>query len=136
MAFYVFYIWILAVVNFRTRLHAIKSGQVHIKYFRAFIGEPPPEKIVVIGRHYDNQFQLPMLFFVAGILHFALGHSDCLTLAFAWLFVVSRCVHSYIHLSGNNVRYRAIAFGTGWFMVMMLWVQLVYFVARDGRVPV
>lgn len=59
MAFYVFYVWCLAILNFRTRLAAIKNGEMKGEFFKSFQGTAS-ERVITVGRHYDNQFQLPM----------------------------------------------------------------------------
>ncbi len=126
MAFYVFYIWCLTVAMFRTRVRAIKTGEVAAKYFKAYSGSPPADKTVLIGRHYDNQFQVPILFFLACVLHISTGAPNMITLVLAWLFVVSRLLHSWVHLGSNILQKRVGAFAAGWIIVLLLWAQLAY----------
>jgi len=128
MALYVFYIFCTAALMFWVRLKAIKSGEVAIRYFKAYSGEPPKERTQLIGRHYDNQFQVPNLFFAACILHTVIGQFDTATVILAWLFVVSRLFHSWIHLGSNRIQYRASFFATGWIIILILWAQLVYLI--------
>lgn len=132
MAFYVFYIWGLGVYLFKTRLGAIVSGRVSFKYYKSFTGAQPPERELVVARHYNHQFELPLLFLVTCGVFLALDATDTLTLALAWSFVVSRLVHSWIHLGGNNVRYRVIAFFVGWLIVLGLWLQLLFVGVRGS----
>jgi hypothetical protein len=127
LAFYVFYIWLIGLFLFMSRSRAVRSGKLRLQYFKTYTGEPPPEKALVLGRHYDNQFQLPMIFLSGGILHFTLAMSNGLTVALAWAFVASRIVHSRIHLSSNRVQYRALAYAVGWFIMLAFWGQLVFF---------
>jgi hypothetical protein len=130
MALYVFYIWCIAVFMFRTRVQAIKSGQVTAKYFKAFVGDPPPDRAVLVGRHYDNQFQLPLLFFICGTIHIAMDMVNPMTLILAWVFVISRGFHSWIHLGTNKIQKRAFAFAVGWAVILLMWAQLVYFALK------
>ena len=127
MALYVFYIWCVTVFMFRTRVRSIKTGQVPLKYFKAYASEPPPEHVMVVGRHYDNQFQVPLLFLVTCALCIALGAVNTLTLVLAWAFVISRGFHAWIHLGSNHLQKRVMAFAAGWVAVLLLWAQLVYF---------
>ena len=126
MAFYVFYIWCLAVFMFRTRVKAIKSGEVGPKFFKTYTGTPPSERTTLVGRHYDNQFQLPLVFFVVCTLHISIGKPDGITLGLAWLFVITRLIHSWVHLGSNILPQRVVAFTTGWIAVLLMWAQLVY----------
>jgi hypothetical protein len=124
MAFYVLFMWLSAVYTFVTRFRSIKSGQVSIKYFRALVGEAPPENVVIAARHYDNQFQVPILFFITCLLCIQLSTVNTVTVALAWLFVASRMFHSAILLGKNRVQYRVIAFALGWLVVVAMWGQL------------
>ncbi len=127
MAFYVVYMWGIGVLLFVSRVKAIKSGQISMKYFRAFSGAPPDERTILIGRHYDNQFQVPLLFLICGALHFSMGNAHLSTLIIAWTFILLRVVHSWIHLGANRVQKRAFFFILSWFANLILWLQLLYF---------
>ena len=39
----------------------------------------------------------------------------------AWLFVLSRLVHAYIHTGTNYVRHRFNAFAAGVFILLAMW---------------
>ncbi len=127
LAFYVFYMWFLGVLVFVSRLKAIKSGQISVKYFRAFTGTPPDERTISIGRHYDNQFQVPLLFLICGGLHFSIGMVNFTTLLFAWGFILFRLLHSWVHLGANRIQKRVLFFALSWFANLILWMQLLYF---------
>lgn len=127
MAAYVLFMWISTIHMFRTRVAAIKSGQVQSKYYKAHIGEEPPEKAILVGRHYDNQFQVPLLFFVTCVLQIQLGHANLLTIILAWGFLFSRAIHSWILLGRNILQQRVVAFALGWLIILALWIQLIYF---------
>lgn len=126
MAIYVFYIWFLAVYMFRTRVQSVKDKDVTFGYFRTYTGQFLKEKAIVVGRHYDNQFQVPVLFFMTCAVFIALDKINSITLILAWSFVVSRFYHAWIHLGSNDVRKRVVAFVIGWAMVLLLWVQIIY----------
>lgn len=128
MAFYALYMGCLGIIVFWSRYKAIKGGEVSPKYYKAHSGEKPPsERLIIIGRHYDNQFQVPMLFFIVCSLHMVLGLANLFTLVLAWLFVVARLLHTRIHLGTNFIPYRAGTFMLSWLVVLLLWAQLVYF---------
>lgn len=125
MAFYVVYMWLLALYMFRTRLRAIRSGEVAAKFFKTYTGEPPAERTIIVGRHYDNQFQVPLLFLLGCSLHIALGTQNQSTLVVAWLFVFFRLLHSFVHLGSNKLQKRVAAFASAWIMALILWLQLI-----------
>lgn len=132
MAFYAFYICCLTVYMFRSRVRAIKAQEMPMNFFKVYKGDAT-DRVIVIGRHYDNQFQVPMLFFMTCLAHMAVNVVNTTTLALAWGFVVSRLIHSYVHLGGNKIRKRVIAFAVGWVLILLMWIQLIYFL---GAVPV
>lgn len=128
MAFYAFYMFGIAIYLFRTRVRALKNREVEFKYYKSYSANPPPEYSRIAERHYENQFEVPTLFFPVGVMHFALGMANEVTLGLMWLFVLSRLLHSYVHLGNNNIRVRMAFFTTSWIAILALWAQMVYFV--------
>jgi hypothetical protein len=127
MVVYVLYMNIVAIYMFLTRVMHIKGGEVAMKYFKTYPSQNLPDRVVVTGRHYDNQFQVPILFLIAGSLHYSIGLVNSLTLILAWGFVFTRAIHAFVHLGSNHIPSRAFSFGLGWIMVSALWIQLGYF---------
>lgn len=129
MAFYAFHMFGVGVHLFRTRVKALKNKEVSMKYFKAYTESAPPEYSRIAERHYENQFEVPTMFFPVGVMHFALGMANTVTLSLMWIFVISRLLHSYIHLGSNNVRVRMIFFMISWLVIVALWAQAIYFIA-------
>lgn len=130
MAFYAIYMSLLGLLLFIVRYRAVKSGQVSYKYFKtlqALQGQATPEWVITVGRHYDNQFQLPILFFVTAMMCLVVGPNDQASLILAWAFVASRLVHSFIHLGSNNIITRAATFGFGWLVISLMWWRILFF---------
>lgn len=128
MAFYVFWMFGVALNLLRTRLKGIKNREINFKYFKAYTDTSLPEYAKVAERHYENQFEVPTLFFPTGVILFALGMANSLTVGLMWLFVVSRMAHTIIHLSSNHLQLRMVSFFVGWLAIIALWAQMVYFV--------
>ena len=125
MAFYAFYIFSLGLLNFLTRKDHAKNKQVKLSYFRDYQGEAP-ERVVVVGRHFDNQFQMPMLFLITCLSTHVFDATGTAAIWLAWIFIVSRVLHSFIHLTSNNVIKRAIAFFLGAIFVLAMWVNILF----------
>ncbi|MBW3097133.1 MAPEG family protein [Pseudohoeflea coraliihabitans] len=112
-------IFLVYVVVSRRRFGAVRSGAAKAGDFYVPFTEPQPSATAV--RNLINQFELPVLFFAACLsLQMAAGVS-ILTLVLAWLFVVSRYVHSYVHLTSNRLRHRRPLFIVGFAAVFALW---------------
>jgi hypothetical protein len=81
-----------------------------------------PEKPMQISNSYDSQFALPLLFYVLVILAWITRHADVIFVVMAWLFVLSRLVHAYIHTTSNHVPTRFRAFAAGVFVLCAMWI--------------
>ncbi len=112
------------VINFIWRVHAVRARQVSIKYFRVFDGADAPEHIKAGARQYANLFELPVLFYAAGLAAIALKLESDLLINLAWVFVVFRLIHAMIHMSYNNVVHRMLSFWGGGLTVLAMWIVL------------
>jgi len=112
------------------RLHAVRTRRVHIRFFRAFRGGELPEDLHLVNRHVHNHFELPPLFHVALVATYAAGAVTPLAVALGWAFFATRCVHTLIHLTYNDVNHRFLAYGAGVMIVAALWIHLLANVLR------
>ena len=64
---------------------------------------------------------MPVLFYVLTILALITRHADLLFVVMAWIFVVLRLVHAYIHVTDNDVGRRGLVFGLGALVLMVMW---------------
>lgn len=105
----------------RARIGALKSGQAQLA--NTALGQPNwPPRVQQIANCYANQFQLPLLFYVLTILEIITRHADFLFIVLAWLFVLTRVVHAYIHTGTNYVRHRFNVFAVGMIILLAMWV--------------
>jgi hypothetical protein len=105
----------------RSRIGALKSGQV--KMGDVALGQLNwPAKVQQISNNYNSQFQLPVLLYVLTLLAIVMHRADLLFVVLAWLFVLSRLVHAYIHTGTNYVRHRFNAFAAGVFILLAMWL--------------
>ncbi|MDR7090974.1 MULTISPECIES: MAPEG family protein [Cellvibrio] len=114
----------VAVYLFRLRVKAVKSGEVRLSQFRLNNGEIP-ESMAQAARNYTNLFEVPMLFYTAGAIAIALGIQVPAMIITAWIFVLARIAHSWIHLTSNNVIHRMRAYMLGNICVLVIWGILV-----------
>jgi hypothetical protein len=103
------------------RTRAIRIGE--IKAQNIALREPNwPPGITQVGNAYHNQLELPVLFYVLTILSLVTRHADLLFVVLAWIFVASRIVHAYIHVTDNNVNHRGPIFGLGALVLTIMWL--------------
>lgn len=90
------------------------------------------EPAAVASRNFKNQFELPVLFYVACAFILMTRTLDYFQFALAWAFVVSRLVHAYEHLGPNRVIVRGTAFIVGYAIIALMWVLLLWTVISTG----
>jgi hypothetical protein len=81
-----------------------------------------PPRLQQISNCFDNQFQLPVLFYVLAILAIIARKDDLLFVVMSWLFVISRLAHAYIHTGSNVVRVRGRLYGLGLLVLLLMWI--------------
>lgn len=81
-----------------------------------------PARVQLISNNYHSQFQLPLLFYVLTILAIITRHADFLFVIMAWIFVLTRFLHTYVHTGTNYVPHRFNAFALGAFILLAMWV--------------
>ena len=103
------------------RFAAVRRGDVHPR--DVALREPSwPKQETQIANAYQNQLELPVLFYVLTILAVVTRHADLLFVVLAWVFVLSRLVHAYIHLTSNRLGRRFLAFSVGSIVLAVMWL--------------
>lgn len=110
----------------KMRITAVRTGQVKLSSFRLNNADDMPIKMLQAARNYSNLFEVPVFFYAAGCIALALHINTLSIVILGWLFVLSRAIHSWIHLSGNNVIRRLQAFMAGNICVLLIWIMLVW----------
>ncbi|TDQ63693.1 hypothetical protein ATL17_1700 [Maritalea mobilis] len=84
-----------------------------------------PERSQQVSNNFNNQFQLPVLFYLAVAICFAVRFVPGIFLLCAFGFVISRYVHAYIHCTTNRVYRRFYAYFAGLVFLTIGWIDLV-----------
>ncbi|HYB99939.1 MAG TPA: MAPEG family protein [Candidatus Limnocylindrales bacterium] len=105
------------------RFAAVRSGQVEGAYYKAYVGEEP-EELRVLARHFVNLFEMPTLFYVVCLLIYVTAQANVWLVFWAWTYVVLRCIHSYIHLTTNNILARFGVYFTSSMVLALMWATL------------
>lgn len=69
-----------------------------------------PIRMRYVTDNYNHIFEQPTLFYATVVYINLMGHESTINVALAWAYVVGRIVHSLIHISVNNVSWRATSF--------------------------
>jgi hypothetical protein len=103
------------------RTASIKRGEIKIRDIA--LRQPAwSAKATQISNCYDSQFQIPLLFYVLVILAWATKQADLIFVVMAWIFVVSRLAHAYIHTTSNHVPTRFNIFAVGVIVLLLMWI--------------
>ena len=117
---------------FRSRVRAVREGQLPASYFRIYQGGIEPDYAIKTSRHFVNLFEAPTLFYVACVAAMVTRAGGAVMLALAWCYIATRLAHAYIHLGPNRLRQRIRAYFSSWLVLIAMWVWLVFSVATQG----
>jgi hypothetical protein len=112
------------------RTTSVKRGETKMRDIA--LGEPAwPARPTQIANSYHSQFQAPLLFYVVVVLALLTKTADLVFVVLAWIFVIARLAHAYIHTGSNHVptRFRAFAIGVFALLAMWIWVAVKIFTA-------
>ena len=80
--------------------------------------------------NFNNQFQLPVLFYLAVVAAVLVGVADDLFVTLAWAFVATRAVHALIQWTYNRVVHRFVAYALGALVLWAMWALIALHVWR------
>ena len=112
---------LLAVLGM-IRVPMVSSGKMPMRDI-ALSREPWPAHEKRVSNAFDNQFQLPVLFYVACGLALYFG-ATWVEVVLAWLFVLARIAHATVFATTNNVAQRFSAYSICFGMLGLLWLDL------------
>src|SRR5258708_4376695 len=99
---------------------AARAGAVRLQDIA--LREPNwPARNRQIQNAYQNQLELPVLFYVLTVISIVLRHADLLFVLLAWVFVVLRCLQAFVHVTNNDVPRRGALFLAGALVLAVMW---------------
>ena len=116
---------VILVLMGRERVPRIMSGEIRMADV-AVERTAYPLRARLLSNNFDNQFQLPVLFYVAVMLVLWTGSVGWVELILAWLFVALRYVHAAIHVTTNTLLQRFAVYTAGLAVLAALWLLLVF----------
>jgi hypothetical protein len=130
MAAMVLLTMIVLVRLFRSRVAAVRAGEIDAKYFRLHQGAEEPEAARKVSRHFVNLFEAPTLFYVVCLAAMVAGVGGVVMVVLAWGYVVARAIHAVVHLGGNRLSKRIAIYFSSWLLLAAMWIWLVIAVLR------
>lgn len=109
----------LCAVYFRVK--SVTTNAIKPRAYRLMDGDFP-EPVVVSTRCFNNQFELPVLFYAGALAFIITGQTDNTpALTLAWTFVVLRVLHALIHMTYNHLLHRMIVYWSGFAVLIAFW---------------
>jgi hypothetical protein len=107
------------------RTTSLRSREITFKDIA--LGQNWPARSMQVGNCFNNQFQLPVLFYALIALALPLRQTDLIIVVLSWVFVVTRLIHAGIFITSNNVQQRSLAWFAGVLVLLAMWI---YFALR------
>jgi len=106
------------------RLRVIRKGEVRPQ--QVALREPAwSPHVLQVGNAFHNQLELPVLFYVVTLLALFSDALDVVLYVLSWMFVLSRLVHTYIHVTSNRLDRRTAVFLVGAIALALMWVIVI-----------
>jgi len=129
MIAHAFLVFILYYMLSKRRMAAVRDKGFDPRQFKENLSEPAES--VLVHNNLKNQFELPVLFH-AGVLAIFISNADnIITIALAWIFVLSRYAHSYVHITSNRLLLRRPLFMVGFLATVLMWGWLAIWLATS-----
>ncbi len=116
---------------FAGRMSAVRSGAADARYFKTYQEGGEPVATAQLSRNFSNLFEAPTLFYVACLAAMIAAPSSTAVLVLAWLYVVSRVAHTWVHTTSNTLNHRIAAYFASWAVLLALWLAVVWAVASQ-----
>ncbi|QMW16587.1 MAPEG family protein [Pseudoalteromonas sp. MT33b] len=116
--------FIIMFIMGNRRFRAAKQKTIEMKDFLTMELEKAGSDVRVADRNFINQFEMPVLFFIACLTALQLNAVGYMFVALAWVYVLLRVVHSYIHLTSNTLKVRYYSFVISSLVMLSMWVVI------------
>ena len=112
-----------------SRLISVRKRQVNPKLYRLMSGYEAPDYVQKLTRNLSNLLEMPILFYVLGVLLVALQIEDPAMVDLAWLFVGLRFVHTGINITYNHTIHRFMVFVASVLTLLAMWIKFIALMA-------
>lgn len=106
------------------RVQAVRGGAA--KPREVALREPNwPPHVLKVQYAFQNQFELPLLFYLLTVLAWLTKQADLAFVVMAWVFVALRLSHAAVHVTSNHLGRRAILFMAGATVLAVMWLSYI-----------
>ena len=109
-------LWLASVRRILLKSLKVKWQDIALKQ------KPWPDQALQISNCLQNQFEIPILFYVLISLSVSTQKASLTFVILEWLFVATRLAHAYIFTTSNYVPLRGQFFIAGVLILLGMWV--------------
>lgn len=121
----VFLTGIVWVVLFYTRLGTLRRKRANPQVLATESrSQEILQDVVNPSDNFENQFEMPVLFYVAALLLYVTNNVDQVFVTLAWGFVGLRIVHSFIHCTYNRIMHRFYSYALSSILIWVIWIRI------------
>jgi hypothetical protein len=121
----------LYILLVQRKVQALKNKLVDLK-ITALNNQAWPADVVKVSNNIANQFETPVLFYVLCTMLVLLQGVDAVSLVLAWVYVVVRIVHIYIHVGSNYVPRRLKVFAVSLLVLLAMLIKIAFLFAATA----
>ncbi len=112
----------IMVIMGRRRFTEEKNKVIKMQDFLTMELDKAGSEVRVADRNFINQFEMPILFFIACLTALQVHAAGFVFVILAWLYVGLRLLHSVIHLTTNTLKLRYYSFVVSSFVMLIMWL--------------
>ncbi len=117
-----FLLWV-GMATLRTR--DVSTGAVRTEHIA--LREPNwRPRTLQFAYAFSNQFEIPVLFYVLTILAYITHLAGLIFVILAWIFVIFRILHAYVHVTSNIVRLRGTLYAVAVVALAINWAIYIF----------
>jgi len=125
----VFLTLIVYIVLVRGRFAAVRSKKLRASQYVLVEGEP--SEMARMTNNLRNQFELPVLFYAVVLMLVAINRVTMIDVVLAWIFVIGRVIHHFVHTRTTDVLLRPRVFAIGMVAVSLLAIHALIIVLGE-----
>lgn len=119
----------------KERVGAVKRGEVTFGDISLRQQNWPP-RATQVANSFHNQLEMPMLFYAVVAFIMITSQVSLVFVVLAWLFVLARLYHAYIHTTINRQPYRFYGYAASSIVLLVMWVlfavRILFFTATGA----
>lgn len=108
------------------RIKAVRQDGLNPRHFLLNRGGKIPDYLAKVDQHYINLFELPILFYLLVITLYVTQQVNLAQLILLWGFVISRLIHTSVHITFNALLWRLSTFIIGALLLFIAWIIFIW----------